>query len=79
MKSHVVDLILSGSPLLILGFVRGDHLLHDIVPFVEATLGLILVAMSIAYLPTMYGAFSLPGHQTAAPSIVRCPCFASER
>jgi hypothetical protein len=58
MASTVDDLILSGSSLLTLGFARGDHLIHDIFSFVEATLGLILVAVLIAYLPTMYNAFS---------------------
>lgn len=58
MESRIEDLVLSGSSLLTLGFARGDHLLHDIFSFIEATLGLILVAVLIAYLPTMYSAFS---------------------
>ncbi|MCO6450456.1 MAG: hypothetical protein J5I90_06665 [Caldilineales bacterium] len=48
----------SGSSLLTLGFARGDFFLHTIFAFIEATIGLILVALLIAYLPTMYSAFS---------------------
>ncbi len=58
MNSQLEDLVLSGSSLLTLGFARGDYLIHDLFAFVEATLGLILVAVLIAYLPTMYSAFS---------------------
>ncbi len=58
MNSQREDLILSGSSLLTLGFARGDYPIHDLLAFVEATLGLILVAVLIAYLPAMYGAFS---------------------
>lgn len=50
--------LLSGSSLLTLGFFRGDSLLHNTMAFIEATIGLILVALLIAYLPTMYNAFS---------------------
>ena len=49
---------LSGSSLLTLGFARDGSLLHDLLAFSEATIGLILVALLIAYLPTMYAAFS---------------------
>ena len=49
---------LSGSSLLTLGFAGADGLHLLIVAFSEATLGLILVALLIAYLPTMYTAFS---------------------
>ncbi|MFQ5611976.1 MAG: hypothetical protein ACE5H9_07560 [Anaerolineae bacterium] len=48
----------SGSSLLTLGFATGDMLLHTFMAFTEATIGLILVALLIAYLPTMYSAFS---------------------
>jgi len=48
----------SGSSLLTLGFARGEALSHTILAFSEATIGLILVALLIAYLPTMYSAFS---------------------
>ena len=50
--------ILSGSSLLTLGFAQGTTFLHTLVAFEEATTGLILVALLIAYLPTMYTAFS---------------------
>jgi hypothetical protein len=49
---------LSGSSLLTLGFSSPTGFLQSILVFTEATLGLILVALLIAYLPTMYGAFS---------------------
>ncbi len=49
---------LSGSSLLTLGFARDSSLVHDLLAFSEATIGLILVALLIAYLPTMYAAFS---------------------
>lgn len=52
------SLTLSGSSLLTLGFARDSLLIHDILAFSEATIGLILVALLIAYLPTMYAAFS---------------------
>ena len=48
----------SGSSLLTLGFAKGETLIHTILAFVESTLGLILIALLIAYLPTMYNAFS---------------------
>ena len=49
---------ISGSSLLTLGFATGDTVLTTILMFSEATIGLILVALLIAYLPTMYSAFS---------------------
>jgi hypothetical protein len=49
---------ISGSSLLTLGFAKGDTFLQTILAFAEATIGLILVALLIAYLPTMYNAFS---------------------
>ncbi len=49
---------LSGSSLLTLGFAAPDAFLVNLLVFSEATLGLILVALLIAYLPTMYSAFS---------------------
>ena len=52
------DLRLSGSSLLTLGFASSDDFLVNLLVFSEATLGLILVALLIAYLPTMYSAFS---------------------
>jgi hypothetical protein len=50
--------ILSGSSLLTLGFERYDGLAINLLVFSEAALGLIMVALLIAYLPTIYGAFS---------------------
>lgn len=53
-----VELRLSGSSLLTLGNAVGDSLGHKLLEFSEAMIGLILVALLIAYLPTIYGAFS---------------------
>ena len=52
------DLRLSGSSLLTLGFATSESFLVNLLVFSEATMGLILVALLIAYLPTMYSAFS---------------------
>jgi hypothetical protein len=49
---------LSGSSLLTLGFAAPHGLVSAIVVFSEATFGLALIALFIAYLPTIYGAFS---------------------
>lgn len=49
---------LSGSSLLTLGYASEETFLFKIIEFSEAMLGLILVALLIAYLPTMYAAFS---------------------
>ncbi len=48
----------SGSSLLTLGFASIQGLPQTILTFSEATLGLLLVALLIAYLPTIYSAFS---------------------
>ena len=48
----------SGSSLLTLGFAPVNDLPTTLLAFSEATLGLILVALLIAYLPTIYSAFS---------------------
>ena len=48
----------SGSSLLTLGFAKVASLAATTLSFSEAALGLILVALLISYLPTMYGAFS---------------------
>lgn len=48
----------SGSSLLTLGFARQDGWLATTLSFVEAIIGLMEVALLIAYLPTMYNAFS---------------------
>ncbi len=55
----------SGSSLLTLGFARGEGLVNTSLAFAEASLGLILVALLIAYLPTMYNAFSARERQVA--------------
>jgi hypothetical protein len=49
---------LSGSSLISLGFDASETLFVTVLVFSEAMIGLILVAMLIAYLPTMYSAFS---------------------
>src|SRR5919201_1387657 len=49
---------LSGSSVLTLGFERPPDLPATILVFTEAGLGLVLLAMLITYLPTIYGAFS---------------------
>lgn len=49
---------LSGSSLLTLGFFVSGDTLHLILEFSEAIIGLILIAILISYLPTMYSAFS---------------------
>ena len=49
---------LSGSALTTLGFARYDGWLLMVTVFSEAAVGLILIALLISYLPTMYGAFS---------------------
>lgn len=48
----------SGSSLFTLGFEPGENLLTTAASFSEAAIGLIMVALLIAYLPTMYAAFS---------------------
>lgn len=54
----VAAIRLSGSSLLTLGFESNNALLVTLLEFSEAMLGLILVALLIAYLPTLYSAFS---------------------
>jgi hypothetical protein len=49
---------MSGSSLFTLGFVRPPDLATTLLAFVEAASGLTLLALLIAYLPTIYGAFS---------------------
>lgn len=49
---------LSGSSLLTLGFSNTNGVATTILAFTEAIVGLILIAILIAYLPTMYTAFS---------------------
>jgi len=49
---------LSGSSLLTLGYASADTVLSKMLEFSEAMIGLIMVALLIAYLPTMYSAFA---------------------
>ncbi|HEX3828545.1 MAG TPA: hypothetical protein VHV82_14870 [Sporichthyaceae bacterium] len=55
----------SGSSLLTLGFAAVHGVPTTAVAFSEATLGLILLALLITYLPSMYGAFSRREAQVA--------------
>lgn len=48
----------SGSSLLTLGFALVDNFPTTVLVFSEATIGLILIALLIAYLPTIYSAFA---------------------
>jgi len=50
--------ILSGSSLMTLGAAFHDGLLIDILAFSQAALSMMLIALLIGFLPTMYGAFS---------------------
>ena len=49
---------ISGSSLLTLGYESGKNILLTFIEFTEATLGLMLVALLISYLPSIYSAFS---------------------
>jgi len=49
---------ISGSSLLTLGFLEPEDLTAVVVAFTEAAMGLILLAMLITYLPSIYAAFS---------------------
>ncbi|MDX1615565.1 MAG: hypothetical protein R3300_14735 [Candidatus Promineifilaceae bacterium] len=49
---------ISGSSLLTLGYSHSTAPIHTAFEFIEATIGLMLIALLIAYLPTMYSAFS---------------------
>ena len=51
-------IITSGSSFTTLGFSRPGALGADILCFVQATIGLFIVALLISYLPAIYGAFS---------------------
>ncbi len=55
---YFFTLRLSGSSLLTLGFIPPEGYFVTILVFSESVLGLILVGLLIAYLPTMYSAFS---------------------
>ncbi len=47
----------SGSALLTLGFAPVDGIVQILLSFTEAMIGLLLIALLIAYLPSMYSAF----------------------
>jgi len=51
-------ILLSGSSLLTLGFVSGEAVPLALLNFSEAAIGLLLLALLISYLPTMYATFS---------------------
>ncbi len=53
---HALEL--SGSSVLTLGFVQSDNATVVVLSFSEALFGLIILAVLIAYLPTIYSAFS---------------------
>ena len=59
--------VTSGSSLFTLGFASVNTVTSEIVAFIEAALGLILVAILISYLPTLYAAFS---HREAAVAML---------
>ncbi len=50
--------VISGSSLLTLGFAGAEGWVNVLLIFSEATIGLIMVAILIAYLPTIYAAFA---------------------
>jgi ABC-type multidrug transport system fused ATPase/permease subunit len=52
------DVRFSGSSLLTLGFATSEIPVVTVLSFSEALIGLIMVALLMAYLPTMYAAFS---------------------
>jgi hypothetical protein len=52
------SVVISGSSLLTLGFAGAQGWANAALIFSEATLGLIMVAILIAYLPTIYAAFA---------------------
>ena len=52
------DFRFSGSSVFTLGFATSDHPIVTFLSFSEALIGLVLVALLMAYLPTMYSAFS---------------------
>jgi hypothetical protein len=62
--------VTSGSSLLTLGFSRAPDLPTTVLAFGEAVLGLILLALLITYLPSMYGAFARREHSVAMVTIL---------
>ena len=51
-------LVISGSSLMTLGFSSAEGTGLILIEILEAAIGLLLVALFIAYLPTMYAAFA---------------------
>ena len=60
----------SGSSLLTLGFVRAEDLPTTLLAFTEAADGLILLALLITFLPSIYGAFSRREHEVAKVTVL---------
>jgi fumarate reductase subunit D len=60
----------SGSSLLTLGFIRASDVPTTVLAFSEAAIGLILLALLITFLPSMYGAFSRREHSVATVTIL---------
>jgi hypothetical protein len=60
---------LSGSSVLTLGFERPDDLPTTVAVFSEAAVGLILLALLITYLPSIYGVFSRRENLVAAMEV----------
>lgn len=56
---------MSGSSLLTLGFASVDTVFTRVLAFSEAALGLVLLALMIAFLPSMYSTFSKRETQVA--------------
>jgi hypothetical protein len=56
---------LSGSSLLTLGYASVETIPHKVLEFSEAMVGLVMVALLIAYLPTIYAGFSRREAQVA--------------
>lgn len=56
-KSWYEAFLLSGSSLLTLGFAKAGDIFQLTLVYSEATIGLLLIALLIAYLPSMYSAF----------------------
>nr|NIV15220.1 hypothetical protein [Fodinibius sp.] len=55
-KDLISAFTISGSSLLTLGFAKSDNL-FPLLEFTQATIGPLLIALLISYLPTMYSAF----------------------
>lgn len=60
---------LSGSSITTLGFDHPDTLIESVLAVTEATLGLVLLALMITYLPSIYGVFSRREHLVAGMEV----------